>query len=119
VIGIAKGCRARLTIQSFIRRTWCARILNQRKGSATVSVAPVGVPPTESDRFIIHPLVNPFRKLLMFGVCSASPPCGASATGLVAINRGEHERATLSYFVGRVAAGLWPGGLPINLPAQT
>jgi len=50
--------------------------------------------------------------------CSASLPCGAIATVPVAINRGEDERAALRRFFARVAAGLWPGGLPINLPAK-
>jgi len=35
-------------------------------GSATVSVAPVGVSPTESDGNAVHPFVKPFRAPLMF-----------------------------------------------------
>ncbi len=41
-----------------------ARIVSDGKGSATVSVAPVGVPPTESNRGIAHLSVNPFRTTL-------------------------------------------------------
>ncbi len=41
-----------------------ARILSEEKGSATVSVAPVGVSPTESDGRIVHHWLNPFRTTL-------------------------------------------------------
>src|SRR5712692_5309806 len=39
-----------------------ARILSEGKGSATVSVAAVGVSPIESNCCIVHSCVNPFRR---------------------------------------------------------
>jgi hypothetical protein len=44
-----------------------ARILSDEKGSATVSVAPVGVPPTESNGRIAHPSVSAFRTTSLVG----------------------------------------------------
>ncbi len=42
--------------------------LGKERGSATVSVAPVGVSPTESEHYVVRSFVNPFRIVLMFGV---------------------------------------------------
>jgi len=47
---------------------------HQGKGSASVSVAPVGVSPTESACRIHYALVNPFRRTLNFGVLSTKWP---------------------------------------------
>ena len=45
-------------------------------GSATVSVAPVGVSPTESESDVVRPVLNVFRTSLMFEGCN--PPIQAS-----------------------------------------
>src|SRR5207245_9695089 len=65
-----------------------ARILSQGKGSGPkafgLSVAPVGVPPTESDCRIAHPLVNRFRALLMPGasalLCALASAAASAAS---------------------------------------
>src|SRR5260370_19932811 len=41
-------------------------MLGEGKGSATVSVAPVGVSPTETNGCIVLPSVNPFRTKLRY-----------------------------------------------------
>src|SRR5712692_2348494 len=44
--------------------------------SATVSVAPVGVSPTESESHVVRPVLNVLRTSLMFEACN--PPIQAS-----------------------------------------
>ncbi len=52
---------------SFFERRIALLILSEAKGSATVSVAPVGVSPTESNGHMVNPFVNRFRPARMFG----------------------------------------------------
>src|SRR5260221_9183113 len=76
-----------------------SRIVTRRKGSATVSVAPVGVPPTESGCGTVHPSVNPFRTRLMFGALLARSEHGAEPK--------EWTAGRISIFV--LASGCVPG----------
>jgi|SRR5713226_4871119 len=53
-------------VKFFLRHELRSRILNEGKGSATVSAASVGVPPTESNGHMLDPFVNRFRTSLIF-----------------------------------------------------
>ncbi len=54
----------------------CYPIAGEGKGSATVSVAAGGVPPTESDGRIVHPWLNLFRTTREFGAVGDDQPEG-------------------------------------------
>jgi hypothetical protein len=74
-----------------------------RRTSATVSVAPVGVPPTESDFCTVHPSEKPLRTPLMFGALLASAEYGAEPE--------EWTAGRISVFV--LASGCVPGSVGV------